>query len=649
MEINSIYLSWKKLKNRVTQLSLVLLFLFYFTPVSICQNVAINETGVAPDASAMLDISSQTKGFLLPRMTALERTTIPFPQTGLLVFDLDLESLFIFDGGAWVEFASTRKGLRDSDFDTRVVVEQGDDDDIIRLMPGGEAKVEIHDDGIVYHSAVDNNIFIGSGGKEKGYKNTIIGHDAGLTMNDLGNDNVAIGNLALKDLSDPLGDRNTVIGFSAGQSLNTGFQNVFVGYKAYNANEGNGNTSIGNSSGIFTDEGGDDNVFLGNSAFKATSGSNNISIGPNSGELNNASGNGNIFVGENAGFSLQSSLLNNIVIGRNSGFFTQGGNENIVLGTGSGDFTNGALSNNNIFIGTDAGESNSIGTFSKNIVIGHDAGQDIKGNGNIFIGQNSGSTTTSCDDCILIGKNVGVDSVLSDVLFIDNNTLANNDPPLIYGDFTDEHLSFNGNVGINLSDYSPDCSLHVKQNANNSVEGGFKLQSFGGPYWRFYTFGNGELHLYSESGDNSPACGGIGPVVTLDKCSGEWNSTSDRRRKKNFIPLESVLPSIINLDILKYHFLPEKDSDQKHIGLIAQDVYKYFPELIKYNIEADLYTMNYNGFGPIAIKAVQELKAENDQLKQALNNQQTSIETQQTEINILRKEMMSIKAQLDLH
>ena len=64
--------------------------------------VGINSTGAAPANSAMLDISSTTKGLLIPRMTTTQRTTgIASPATGLLVYDTTLNQLYIFDGSNW--------------------------------------------------------------------------------------------------------------------------------------------------------------------------------------------------------------------------------------------------------------------------------------------------------------------------------------------------------------------------------------------------------------------------------------------------------------------------------------------------------------------------------------------------------------------
>ena len=63
---------------------------------SFSQNVAINTTGTAADNSAMLDVSSTSKGFLPPRMTTIQRTGISSPADGLLVFDTDTKSLWVF-------------------------------------------------------------------------------------------------------------------------------------------------------------------------------------------------------------------------------------------------------------------------------------------------------------------------------------------------------------------------------------------------------------------------------------------------------------------------------------------------------------------------------------------------------------------------
>ncbi len=58
--------------------------------------------GATPDASAALDVSSTTKGFLPPRMTTTQRNAITSPAAGLTVFDTDLDNLYVYNGAQWI-------------------------------------------------------------------------------------------------------------------------------------------------------------------------------------------------------------------------------------------------------------------------------------------------------------------------------------------------------------------------------------------------------------------------------------------------------------------------------------------------------------------------------------------------------------------
>jgi len=64
------------------------------------QNVGIGTT--SPAASAALDITSATKGFLPPRMTAAQRIVISTPAEGLLIYQTDgSKGYYYFISGAW--------------------------------------------------------------------------------------------------------------------------------------------------------------------------------------------------------------------------------------------------------------------------------------------------------------------------------------------------------------------------------------------------------------------------------------------------------------------------------------------------------------------------------------------------------------------
>jgi hypothetical protein len=73
--------------------------------------VAINTDASQPDGSAMLDIKSTTRGLLAPRMTSAQRTAIASPADGLLVYDTNTKSLWVYQGGiGWIQYVPGSSG-----------------------------------------------------------------------------------------------------------------------------------------------------------------------------------------------------------------------------------------------------------------------------------------------------------------------------------------------------------------------------------------------------------------------------------------------------------------------------------------------------------------------------------------------------------
>lgn len=91
--------------TNLRRISLAILFLTcsYFGYAQ----VGINSDGATPHPSAMLEVNSNNKGALLPRMTTAERKAIANPAAGLLVFDSDKATLYLFDGVHWLPLAIT--------------------------------------------------------------------------------------------------------------------------------------------------------------------------------------------------------------------------------------------------------------------------------------------------------------------------------------------------------------------------------------------------------------------------------------------------------------------------------------------------------------------------------------------------------------
>lgn len=78
------------------------IFITFITVTSYSQ-VAINTSGATPDGSSMLDITSTTKGLLIPRMLESERTAVSSPVQGLMVYQTDnTEGFYYYNGSTWL-------------------------------------------------------------------------------------------------------------------------------------------------------------------------------------------------------------------------------------------------------------------------------------------------------------------------------------------------------------------------------------------------------------------------------------------------------------------------------------------------------------------------------------------------------------------
>jgi len=75
-----------------------LLFLFLWSGLK-SQSVGIGTA--TPNTSAQLDVSSTTKGTLITTMTSAQRKLIANPAIGLLVFDIDKKTIYMYDGRRW--------------------------------------------------------------------------------------------------------------------------------------------------------------------------------------------------------------------------------------------------------------------------------------------------------------------------------------------------------------------------------------------------------------------------------------------------------------------------------------------------------------------------------------------------------------------
>lgn len=73
--------------------------------ISFEESISIDTSGAAPDASAILDVSSTEKGVLLPRMTTAQRVQITGTE-GLIVYDITTDSYWYHDDSEWIEMGA---------------------------------------------------------------------------------------------------------------------------------------------------------------------------------------------------------------------------------------------------------------------------------------------------------------------------------------------------------------------------------------------------------------------------------------------------------------------------------------------------------------------------------------------------------------
>jgi hypothetical protein len=110
-------------------------------------------------------------------------------------------------------------------------------------------------------------------------------------------------------------------------------------------------------------------------------------------------------------------------------------------------------------------------------------------------------------------------------------------------------------------------------------------------------------------------------VAKIAYNSTSWTFSSDIRLKNIINPISNVLNKVCELNPIFYSWKND-ESNQIKMGLIAQDVYKLFPEIVdvpktEFNEKGNInyWGLNYGDMTPLLIQAIKELKAELDILK----------------------------------
>lgn len=179
--------------------------------------------------------------------------------------------------------------------------------------------------------------------------------------------------------------------------------------------------------------------------------------------------------------------------------------------------------------------------------------------------------------------------------------------------------SLTGNVGVGTA--SPQSKLHLVGLASGSTAGGFRIEDNAGHYRILYMTSNNSTLGFHGSGGN----------IAYLTDAGVWTNASDVSIKKDIKPISYGLETVMKLNPVHYKM---KSSDIPQIGFIAQEVRPLMPELVD-GIDGSM-TLSYGNMTAVLAKALQELKADNDNLRDGLNAANDNYEELRREIDALK-------------
>jgi len=359
------------------------------------------------------------------------------------------------------------------------------------------------------------------------------------------------------------------------------------------------------------------NYLIGQNAGESiTTGEYNAFFGYQAG-MNVKTGNNNVFIGHQSGFNNDNT--DNVMIGNRSGYANTGYN-NIFVGFEAGRYSSSTtnttflgnyagynmIGDDNIAIGDNAGRDmnlpegetyESYGT----VVLGIDAGRNVGGSDNTFIGYGAGSrwdgTSGSGSGNTFVGAHAGAGGSLK--LGMGNVCVGFN--------------AGYGKVGDNL--------LYIANDETSTLI-----------YGQFAASGEPKVEI---SGD-------LNAVAVVE--------TSDSRYKTNIETLGKTLPALANISGIYYDWNTEeypdaKFSSDRQIGLLAQEVEQFFPELV--STDRNGYkSLSYGKMTAVLLEAIKEqqkiIEDKNLEIKN-LNNRVNNLEDRLTQLESLVTVLISVE------
>ena len=578
------------------------------------QNIGINATGAIPHASAMLDISDTSKGILIPRMSAAQKTAIASPAKGLMVFDNTSNNFWFYNGVAWLQLGGANNSTNGWGLNGNTGTKA--DSNFIGTTDSQSLQIRVNNNWAGAIHPTSGNLFLGMGagkGNTTGASNTAIGEHA-LFANADGNFNTANGNYAMA--TNTTGLYNAALGSNALRSNTSGGSNVAVGAGAmYNNTTGLYNTASG-AAALYYSKTASYNTASGAQALY------NDSIG----NYNTANGYLSLFFNNGE---------ENTAMGAIAMQFNTGGYQNTAIGSRA--MLKNTTGSRNTAVGVTSLITNTTGFGNTALGCGaldfNETGSANTATGYASLSRNNGKENTSDGYQALYSNATG------------NYNTALGFGALIYNTGGNNNIAIGHNAGV--APGSPN-TFNTISIGNDDYLNGYQNQAFIG----------------------NTSTGWIGGKVT-------WSTFSDARIKNTIVEDVKGLDFILKLRPVTYHisnraivklsgnketpdFPGKYDSEKiKYSGFLAQEVEKAAKEshydFSGYAVpknQFQLYTLSYEQFVVPLVKAVQEQQKMIEVLKKAVEKaniplpsekQQLLIKTQQKQIDLLEKRLAAIE------
>jgi hypothetical protein len=410
--------------------------------------------------------------------------------------------------------------------------------------------------------------------------------------------NTAVGASALAGTN--TGGLNTGLGYQALQTNTSGASNTALGYLALNANTtANYNTAVGDR--VLRVSTGAANTGVGGIAlYSNTTGSNNTSVGEES-LFSNTTASNNTAVGYQAGYT-GTTAARGTFIGLQAGYAVTTGGSNTFVGAGSGTSVTTGVENTALGDDAYANSATSTGSYntalgrsalrnnttaSSNTAVGYNAGTAVTtGSGNTALGIRAGSGVTTGTDNLFVGQNAGFPN----------------------GGVSGGSNLTTGSNGVYLGYYASASSTSVIREGVLNTSGSGAVGK-----------GQDTWYINAQSGLGTGGSYYNGANTTT------WNTTSDKRIKKNIVDNTDGLDIINQIQVRNFEYrLPEEVTElpvgqaiQKQgvqLGVIAQELQQILPECVKTE-STGVMTVDADNLTWYLVNAVKELSARVKQLE----------------------------------